>query len=261
MKSKIFLLCLAVLAGGSFVFAQSFGVKQRTLRPHEYGNVVMNNSSEKNDQVPVVFNHWLHRALYTCRVCHVDLGFAMKEGATGVTMEDNKKGLYCGACHDGKVAFGPEGNDASGKSVKYCYRCHSYGKKVKFEKDFYEYTKTFPKSRFGNKIDWLLTEEKGTLPLKDYLEGITAKRKPLNMTKNVDLKSQEKGMPDIIFSHEKHAIWNGCELCHPEIFGVKKGSSKYTMQDIFNGKFCGSCHGKVAFPNNDCQLCHAKAVY
>ncbi|RME69400.1 MAG: hypothetical protein D6778_00550, partial [Nitrospirae bacterium] len=55
--------------------------------------------------------------------------------------------------------------------------------------------------------------------------------------------------------------WNGCELCHPDIFGVKKGATHYSMQDIFNGKFCGACHGKVAFALYDCRLCHTKDVY
>lgn len=260
MKYKALLILTMILLGSSVVFASSFGIKQRRMKAHEFGNVVMNNSSEKNDQAPVVFNHWLHRAIYTCRVCHVDLGFAMKTGATGTTEADNKQGLYCGACHNGKEAFAPEGKDVVGKTVKNCQRCHSYGKQVKFEKDFYEYTKNFPKSRFGNKVDWLKVEESGIMKLKDSIEGITIPRKKLSMTKNIDVKSKEMGIPDIIFSHPKHTVWNGCELCHPEIFGAKKGSTKYTMQDVFDGKFCGSCHGKVAFPNDDCQLCHLKEV-
>ena len=68
-------------------------------------------------------------------------------------------------------------------------------------------------------------------------------------------------MPDIIFSHRKHTVWNGCELCHPEIFvGVKKGSSRYSMATIFEGNSCGACHNMVAFPLTDCQRCHTKAV-
>ena len=51
---------------------------------------------------PVVFDHWVHRARYTCRLCHVDVGFAMKAGATGIRAADNIAGQYCGACHDGR---------------------------------------------------------------------------------------------------------------------------------------------------------------
>lgn len=261
MKYCVFIAFLLVIVCVSFAFSEEFGVRKKTPKASEFGNVVMNNSSGKNNQAPVVFNHWLHRAIYTCRVCHVDLGFGMQEGSTGVTMEDNKKNLYCGACHDGKEAFAPERKDLLGNAIKNCDRCHSLGKKVKFEKEFSEFTKNLPRAKFGNKVDWLKAEEEGLLHLKDQLEGITIARKPITaMVNNTQLKSRQIGMPDIIFSHQKHSIWNGCELCHPEIFGVRKGATRYTMQDIFNGKFCGACHGKVAFPNTDCRLCHTKEV-
>ena len=51
---------------------------------------------------PVGFDHWRHRARYTCRVCHVDVGFAMNVGDTGISSETNRAGFHCGACHDGK---------------------------------------------------------------------------------------------------------------------------------------------------------------
>ena len=96
---------LCLLAAGPPLFAQATGVKKRRPLPPEYGSTVMNALSEKNRVAPVVFDHWLHRAKYTCRVCHVDLGFAMEANATGVKEDDNRKGYYCGACHNGKVAF------------------------------------------------------------------------------------------------------------------------------------------------------------
>lgn len=263
MRSRLLVITILVglAVGATVVWAENFGVKKRMLRPHEYGNVIINNYSERNNIAPVVFNHWLHRSIYTCRLCHVDLGFGMDAGSTGIREDDNRNGIYCGVCHNGTDSFGPEGKDAMGNVSKNCFRCHSYGKNVKFDKDFYEYVKTFPKSRYGNKVDWLETENKGLVKLKDYIEGVSIKRKPLVQTKEIDIKAKQIGMPDIIFSHKKHTVWNGCELCHPEIFGVKRGATVYSMQDIFDGKFCGACHGKVAFPNNDCQLCHVKEVY
>jgi hypothetical protein len=33
------------------------------------------------------------------------------------------------------------------------------------------------------------------------------------------------------------------------------------MQQIFEGQYCGACHGSVAFPNTDCRLCHTEDVY
>ena len=49
------------------------------------------------------FDHWLHRSKFTCRVCHVDIGFAMEAKGTKVTADMNVKGFYCGSCHNGRV--------------------------------------------------------------------------------------------------------------------------------------------------------------
>lgn len=38
------------------------------------------------------------------RLCHVDIGFAMKANETGITADDNASGNYCGTCH-GVVSF------------------------------------------------------------------------------------------------------------------------------------------------------------
>ena len=258
---KVILSVMMLALIVTIVGAATTGVKKKKPLPHEYGNVVMNNSSELNGIAPVVFNHWLHRSLYSCRLCHVDLAFAMEANATGVKEADNKSGYYCGACHNGKEAFGNVTVSSSGEQIKNCERCHSYGKKVVFEKDFKKYTAAFPTDRFGNKIDWVKAETDGKIHLKDFIEGVSIKRKPLAIPEDEEVRAKSKGMPSIVFSHKKHALWSGCELCHPDIFGVKKGDTKYSMQDIFNGKFCGACHDKVAFPNADCQKCHTEPVY
>ena len=39
-----------------------------------YGMVYLNNYSRKAGVVPVIFDHWLHRAKFTCRICHIDIG-------------------------------------------------------------------------------------------------------------------------------------------------------------------------------------------
>ena len=238
----------------------AFGVKKKRPKLDEYGNVVMNNFSEKNKMAPVVFKHWLHRSKYTCRLCHVDIGFAMQAGGTEVKEADNKNGIYCGTCHNGKEAFGPQETKSFGGTVPKCDLCHSYGKDVVFKNDFYEFRKKFPQERFGNGIDWLKAEDENLVTLKDYLEGVSIKRSKIQEPKEFDFKAQEPNMPDIIFSHKKHTVWNGCELCHPEIFPVKKDSVPYSMMENFAGKYCGACHGTVAFPSLDCQRCHTKAV-
>lgn len=242
--------------------AETFGLKKKRLKPHEYGNVIIDNASTANKIAPVVFNHWLHRSKYTCRLCHVDIGFAMKKGETEITEEDNKNGLYCGACHNGKEAFAAQEENLLRGVVQNCPKCHSYNQEVAFKNEFYAYKKRFPRERFGNEIDWLKAEEEKLITMKDYLEGISIKRNTLKSPEAFNLSAKELNMPEIIFSHEKHTVWNGCELCHPDIFaGVKKGTTQYSMLEIFDGKYCGACHGSVAFPNNDCQRCHSKEVY
>lgn len=262
MNSTLRLLLLTipfvlVFSTGS---AETFGVKKRRPKPHEYGNVVINNYSEQEKIAPVVFKHWVHRAKYTCRLCHVDIGFAMQAGETQVTEEDNRNGLYCGSCHDGKIAFGHEQKKLLGDDTTNCDRCHSYGKKVTFKNNFYTFRKGLPKERFGNGINWLVMEEKGMVTLVDYLEGVSMPRTKIKEPEEFSLKAKQPNMPSILFSHKKHAVWNGCELCHPEIFPVKRDSKPYTMQEIFDGKYCGGCHGIVAFASLDCQRCHTQPV-
>ena len=120
---------------------------------------------------------------------------------------------------------------------------------------------TVERLRFGNGLDWQQAEESGLINPVDFVPGISIKRKSLAIQKDFALNAKLTGMPNIIFSHKKHTVWNGCELCHPEIFvGVKKGETHYSMVGIFEGKYCGACHNTVAFPLMDCQRCHSTPV-
>ncbi len=256
-KSLFFTLFLLLLTG--LALAQT-GLKKRRPLPHEYGRVELNNFSEKAGRAPVVFDHWLHRAKFTCRLCHVDIGFAMQAGSTGIAAADNERGYYCGACHNGRTSFAAcstKDQPATGT----CDRCHSAGKKVTRHYDFRAFTEKLPRGRFGNGIDWEQAEAEGSITPVDFLAGVSIKREALTPQKDFDLTAKVAGMPEIIFSHQKHTVWNGCELCHPEIFlGVKKGKTQYSMTEIYEGKYCGVCHSSVAFPLIDCQRCHIKPV-
>ena len=81
----------------------------------EYGDVVINNYSDKAGMRPVVFPHWFHRVRFRCKVCHADLGFQFKAGGNDINMVKIIEGQYCGACHNGEVAW----------SVENCNMCHS----------------------------------------------------------------------------------------------------------------------------------------
>ena len=81
----------------------------------EYGDVVINNYSDASGMRPVVFPHWFHRIRYRCKVCHADLGFKFKAGGNEINMVKVIDGQFCGACHNGDVAW----------NVENCNMCHS----------------------------------------------------------------------------------------------------------------------------------------
>lgn len=81
----------------------------------EYGDVVINNYSEEAGMRPVIFPHWFHRIRFRCKVCHADLGFKFEAGGNDISMLKIIDGEYCGACHNGEVAW----------SVESCNLCHS----------------------------------------------------------------------------------------------------------------------------------------
>ncbi len=81
----------------------------------EYGDIVLNNFSDQNGIRPVIFPHWFHRMRYACKTCHSDIGFPFKAGGSKVDMLTIISGEYCGACHDGQIAW----------SVENCDLCHS----------------------------------------------------------------------------------------------------------------------------------------
>ena len=236
--------------------------------PQEYGRVIIRNFSEQAGLEAVRFDHWLHRAFYTCRLCHVDIGFAMEANATKIKAETNMKGFHCGSCHNGtrvhgsKVIFAACSLSATTEEAPRCSRCHSMGKKVQKEYDYVSFTEKLPRKGVGRLIDWEEAEARGVIQPLDFLPGVSLVRPSLAVQKDFSIASRSRGwMADIIFSHKKHALWNGCEVCHPDIFpSVKKGTLKYSMFEICDGQYCGVCHGHVAFSLNDCQRCHANPV-
>lgn len=57
------------------------------------------------------------------------------------------------------------------------------------------------------------------------------------------------------FPHSSHTQWVDCQQCHARIFPYR--NTPVSMGEIFQGKYCGECHGKVAFPVvSDCERCH-----
>jgi c(7)-type cytochrome triheme protein len=241
---KRFLASLVALSGLVAVDAGGHWKFPPPPPPEEYGNVLINRTSGRNNVKPVGFSHWMHRRKHTCRVCHFELEFQMKTGTTEITEEANRAGRYCGACHDGDSLFG--------HTPVNCEKCHNgeigYG-----SRRFYDMWR-FPKTRYGNQVDWCLAlEEKWIEPVR-FL-SVPPMSDEVN-EKKVELEATWTGVSQSVFPHKKHTNWLDCNDCHPEVFRIRQKATGIQMAQVLKGDFCGQCHGSVAFPLTDCVRCH-----
>jgi len=217
----------------------------------KYGNVIMRRKSKKAGMAPVVFSHWSHRARYTCRVCHLDLGFSMLSGDTGITRDQYLAGKYCGACHDGKTAF-----TVRDVEPRQCERCHMKDTHA-LQEHYEKFAAKLPMASFGNGIDWAKALNNGLVNPK---KSLTTQHIDIQLPD--DLKAPLKlgttsPRSDVTFSHGEHFAELDCSSCHPDIFNIKKkGTETFSMEKNIYGHFCGACHMYVAFPMNDCKRCH-----
>jgi len=115
-----------------------------------------------------------------------------------------------------------------------------------------------PKDKNGL-VDWGAAVAENIIHPRGSLTG-----KESEYEKYVDniivLKTKIDVIPDVIFPHGVHTYWLSCESCHPQPFKKVKGGTYFSMGDIIDGKYCGKCHGKVAFaPQSfkNCSRCHA----
>jgi c(7)-type cytochrome triheme protein len=222
--------------------------------PGNYGSIVLDKYTGLGEVMnAVVFPHWWHRTQFTCKVCHNDIGFPMKAGSTDIKMADIFAGKYCGRCHNGDIAFAPFT----------CDRCHSLGKIVKENRKIEETLKYLPKDDFGNKVDWvkaLRYDKLGMRPI-DPKASLDGKEEMWVFDRDIDLPVTKflPHPPDVVYPHKAHTEWLHCGSCHPSVFNMKAGENpEMSMRKIIAGKYCGVCHGKVAFPLEDCFRCHSK---
>ncbi|QSX37702.1 c(7)-type cytochrome triheme domain-containing protein [Shewanella sedimentimangrovi] len=113
MVKKINKLRSAILACATAL--TMLGLAMPMSAQAEYGDIVINNYADQAGMNPVVFPHWFHRARFRCKVCHADLGFKFKAGGNEINMLKIIDGQYCGACHNGEIAW----------QVENCNLCHS----------------------------------------------------------------------------------------------------------------------------------------
>lgn len=115
----------------------------------------------------------------------------------------------------------------------------------------------FPKDKFGYP-DWTAAVKQEILRPRDtIIEGASDASQ---FDQDIIFEINDRLMADVRFSHTVHTFWLSCKICHPSIFIDRRGANKFTMYDVWQGKYCGRCHGKVAFQPKgfeNCQRCHS----
>lgn len=113
-----------------------------------------------------------------------------------------------------------------------------------------------PKDTDGN-VNWTAAVVNGYINPKGSLDPDAVDEAPLHL--NVFIEAKVPLMANVMFPHSIHTYWLSCNNCHPKIFIPEAGANPMTMDEIFNGQWCGRCHGKVAFsfwPRENCIRCH-----
>lgn len=106
-------------------------------------------------------------------------------------------------------------------------------------------------------VNWADAIRKGVI---SPLAGLTPEKKAAENYEEYVIVFQSKSdyMADVIFPHDIHSYWLDCSNCHRKIFIDKAGANPVTMKKVVAGYYCGRCHGKVAFPLEECTRCHIK---
>ncbi len=116
--------------------------------------------------------------------------------------------------------------------------------------------KDFPKDTYGYP-DWTRAVNENLIRPRNSVRGDKPDTEPLDL--DILFEINDRLMANVRFSHKVHTFWLSCKNCHPGIFKEKRGANKFNMYDIWNGEYCGRCHGKVAFQPkgfDNCQRCH-----
>lgn len=94
-----------------------------SLQAAGLGDIEINNQAESRKEAGVglvIFTHTQHEKRTRCSTCHPKL-FIKKKGANMINMGANMQGEYCGACHNGMMAY----------PMFHCDKCHTDVMQVK----------------------------------------------------------------------------------------------------------------------------------
>lgn len=147
----------------------------------------------------------------------------------------------------------PDGQDAEEEFLKQLHYSHD---------DFVRIYDSLPRDE-DNKVDWALAVSEGLISPAASPDNSDIEEMIMDL--RVVIKFNDMLIKDVVFSHEVHTYWLNCDSCHPRVFKAEVASNRMTMQEIREGKYCGLCHGAVAFPTNvidapnfraNCLRCH-----
>ncbi|MBE9527972.1 MAG: hypothetical protein IME99_01895 [Proteobacteria bacterium] len=113
-----------------------------------------------------------------------------------------------------------------------------------------------PKDTSGE-VNWTAAVTMGIIDPAPSIDMDVIDEPPFEL--NIFIEAKVPLMANVLFPHSIHTYWLKCSNCHPGIFLPQVGANDIKMSEIFEGKWCGRCHGKVAFtfwPRANCVRCH-----
>lgn len=205
----------------------------------------------------VTFPHEPHTRWIACSSCHPSI-FPLRRTAepTVVTMAKIREGRYCGTCH-GRVAFDIKGE---------CARCHARiptklewrpseepKRPIEQAKTWAEIERLLPAT--GGNPDWAKALAEGVIAPRVGIDPKATEQPVFPL--DVELVPTDNPIFRVIFPHGPHTKLLACTNCHPGVFQMARGADPITMAKIYQGEYCGRCHGKVAFEvPTGCPRCH-----
>ncbi len=196
-----------------------------------------------------------------CEACHfypweqLDDERQAKEQLVKLEAKSAKSSLFAG--RSGRMAGKGDGKKKSGAAFKWgdSWQPRAFR------------SAGLPKDKYGL-IDWIkLTEDGLALPQGSLDPEDPLYESPVHYVfdeegeediEDIVIPVKSESISAVLYPHTTHTWWLKCKSCHPARFDRSAGDTKMTMKEMGKGLYCGECHGKVAFPLEDCNRCHDK---
>lgn len=114
--------------------------------------------------------------------------------------------------------------------------------------------KPLPSDYAGNQVDWVEALQTGSIGPRARSDGTEVDVRIRDT--NIIMRNTGSAKA-VLFPHKPHTEWLACANCHDDPFKKEAGATQFTMMGILQGRYCGRCHGAVAFPLTECNRCHS----